>query len=359
MSAAFCDIALALGLTFGGNCVPHTVGTPPPLPRDDASAWTLPLPAPKAPPPPPPAMPPVVIEKKVFIERPAPPPAPVAQPAPPPPAPKPDLLRLALQEAWAQPAALPANWADPVIGAGPLTAGGKAPALTVPALDPLGASAPVARKRYDSPGKTSSPPVDNERILAADRYITGILETGINSQVGGDQAGSVIIQVARDVYGYHGRKVLAPKGSRMICAYKPPKDMGSSRLEFVCERILMAGHRAEIRQLSASVGDQQGRQGVTGDVDRRFWERYGTAVLLTGLSTAVRFAAAVKSTDATNTSTAAAEKAAEELSTRFGEITANVLEQTLSLVPIITIPQGTRVQIRPSADWYIADWQQS
>ena len=104
-------------------------------------------------------------------------------------------------------------------------------------------------------------------------------------------------------------------------------------------------------------GDVQGRQGVSGEVDRRFAERYGTALLLTGISTAVRFGTGLASgeSDAQSGGTAeAADAAAEELSTRFGEISASVLEETLSLKPIITVPQGTRVQIRPAADWYIA-----
>ena len=234
------------------------------------------------------------------------------------------------------------------------------PLVDTPPMDPSALpSRGREENRYESPASRSGRPVDNARILAADRYITGIVETGVNSQVGGDEEGSIIIQTARDVYGYHGRKVLVPKGSRLICTYAAPKDMGSSRLELRCERILMAGHRAEITNLGAPVGDVQGRQGITGEVDRRFLERYGTAFLLTGLSTAVRFAAAAGSTDATDTTTAAAEKAAEELSNRFGEITASVLEESLSLVPVITIPQGTRVQIRPATDWYIAPWKTS
>ncbi|WP_255448610.1 TrbI/VirB10 family protein [Telmatospirillum sp. J64-1] len=225
-----------------------------------------------------------------------------------------------------------------------------------PAVAPLDLPTPQFQADYEGPRRTSTRPVDNSRILTADRYIVGILETGINSQIGGDTTGTVIIQTARDVFGYHGRNILVPKGSRLICDYAPPEDMGSSRLALTCQRILLGGHRAEIRQLNSPLGDVQGRQGVTGDVDKRFWERYGTAFLLTGISTGVRLSAATTKTEDRDGSVAveAAEKAAEELSTRFGEITAKVLEESLSLKPIITIPQGTRIQIRPATDWYIA-----
>ncbi len=361
MTSALCDLALVLGLTLGGTCVPQKAEPRLALPQDDRSAWDLPVPPPPPapePPPAPPPMPPIIIKREVPAPpppAPEPPPAPVVA-APPPP---PDAVREALVAAWGHGGRMPSDWSAPVLSNASPAAKWTSRATTTGAMTvpPMAAETPAPKPDYDGPRRTSSGPVDNTRILTADRYITGILETGINSQVGGDETGTVILQVARDVYGYHGRKKLVPKGSRMICDYEAPEDMGSSRLPMKCRRILLAGHRAEIRQLDALVGDPQGRAGVTGEVDGRFAERYGTAFALTGIATGVRFAAA--STKSENedgqVSVAAAEKAAEELSTRLGEITASVLEQSLSLKPIITIPQGTRLQIRPAVDWYIAE----
>jgi type IV secretory pathway VirB10-like protein len=551
MSTAFCDIALVLGLTFGGTCAdPSAFKTPPQLPADDKTVWGVPSapPAPPKAPEPAPSFPPVVVTKKVYIERPAPPPppppAPVVQPAPPP---KPDPYRLALEAAWAQ--AVPAHWqvagysqtpalpgspaqkvsltpglgitpnpddtltvfvpemelskpgntggngtgSNPAnlvhdqsspsssseqplannglvpVGSNPAAAnapgasgantrlepgmgatGEQAPTVqagdiplssqqggdtnvqpgqnapsatsgtsnqtgtastgsttntaettgsgsasnaamatgknatgTTPGVagasgstDPGKLSVPDLSKMdeasrpehildakkmeiegdYEGPRRTSSLPVDNSRILTADRYIPVQLETGINSQVGGEDTGTVVVQTTRDVFGYHSRLALLPKGSRLICNYMPPEDMGSSRLAMQCERVLIAGHRAEIRNIKSLVANAQGQLGASGEVDRRFMERYGNAFLLTGISTAVRYAAASTKSESNDgeVATAASEKAAEELSNKFGEITANILEETLSLKPIITIPQGTRFQIRPSMDWYIA-----
>lgn len=244
-----------------------------------------------------------------------------------------------------------------------LPAGGLLSAVSAPALGPVGKAGgdlgpltPHKPAEYQSERSVSSQPVDNTRILTADRYVVGILETSINSQIGGDQTGTVIVQTARDVYGYHGRKLLLPKGSRLICDYKAPEDIGSSRLALSCKRALIAGHRAEIRNLDSLLIDQQGRAGTSGEVDNRFWERYGTAFVLTGISTAVRYATTV--TQTTDKQATAAQQSrdsgAQELSTRLGEISANVLERTMDLKPIITVPQGTRIHIRPDKDWYVA-----
>ncbi|MEK9844758.1 TrbI/VirB10 family protein [Thalassospira sp.] len=360
--SAFCDVALVLGLTFGGVCTEPVVNEPPTLPADDPSVWALPAPPPPAPVAPAPTMPPIIIKEAKPEPEPAPAPEPVPQPEPVAEAPAPDPYRMALEAAWQHRVSLSSDWGTPAWQSSEMAGGSDhavLPGMATPSsLDPL--DLPVRddeKADYEGPRRTSTLPVDNSRIITADRYITVILETGINSQVGGDATGTVIVQSARDVYGYHGRNVLIPKGSRLICNYDPPKDMGSSRLSIACERILIAGHRAEIRQLASPISDIQGRQGAAGEVDRRFWERYGTAFMLTGISTAVRYAAATTKSEESDgeVATAAAEKAAEELSTRFGEISASVLEETLSLQPIITIPQGTRLQIRPATDWYIAN----
>jgi type IV secretion system protein VirB10 len=202
---------------------------------------------------------------------------------------------------------------------------------------------------YEEGRKDAGDPVNNALILASDRYIPGILETGINSQVGSKGGGSIIIQTNRHVFGYHGRNILIPKGSRLQCAYVSPEKVGVTRISMSCDRILLGGNRIEIFGLSSNVGDVQGRGGVSGAVDNRFWEKYGTALLITALSAGVQ--AGGKVIDSGDSSATA--KVSEELSKRFGEITASVLQQAVDIRPVITISQGTRVQIRPASDWYI------
>ena len=354
-----CEALIALNLTFGVVCQPASVGTSSPLPEDDKTVWDYK-----------PASP--VVDAKaprfpvpvVVVREQAPPPAPAAAsllppalPVPPmPPAPPPDFFRLALEAALSTPGAAPA----PFSVEGPSSGGGRAepmPLLVASESLPVDLSLSNTQKTYDSPGRKSSLPVDNTRILTADRYISGILETGLNSLLGSGVGGSVIIQTSRDVFGYHDRNILIPKGSRLICGYDSPGRQGETRLAFACTRILMAGHRAEILQLSAPVGDVQGRGGVTGEVDNRFWERYGTAFILAGLSASVRYASVLltpTNPDGSETPSAAITGAgSQELSQKLGEITASILEQTVNLKPIITIAQGTRVQVRPARDWYI------
>lgn len=366
--SVLCDALVALGLAFGGLCAAPEETAVPTLPEDEKTVWVALPPTPEPEPVPPPVFPPVIIKQAVPVPPPPEPvtlpPEPVAEPvAPPPPSP----LRLALETVLSGPArggGIDGTPGEPV--AAPVV---PAPAGFTPPAEAPAAGLRSTQERYEAPEVISGLPVDNTRILAADRYIPGIMETGLNSQLDSGAGGQAIIQVSRNVFGYHGRSVLVPKGSRLICDYRSPSRQGDTRIAFTCTRILLGGHRAEILQLGAAAGDVQGRGGVAGDVDNRFWERYGTAFLLTGISTSVRFATAVASTRSqnkaaqNNTQTSAlaeaADTGAEELSQKFGEISASVLEQTVNLTPIITIAQGTRVQIRPAKDWYIRETGES
>jgi type IV secretion system protein VirB10 len=106
------------------------------------------------------------------------------------------------------------------------------------------------------------------------------------------------------------------------------------------------------------VGDAGGNTGVSGDLDNRFYEKYGTALMLAGISTAVRAAAQTSdSSNADDKSGAIFQTGAEELSQRFGEITSQVLEAKVNLKPILRIPKGTRVKIMPVGKWYIKELQ--
>jgi type IV secretion system protein VirB10 len=356
-----CDVLIALSLSFGGMCAETDQTSAPSLPEDEKRVWTtlppVPEPIPEAP-----SFPPVIIKQALPQLPPitVPPPAPSVTPlvvATPPPV-QPSPLRLALEAAFsnANRAGIQSVGGEPLPAPGTPVPGGFIPASFSPPGDALALQPETTQKRYDAASTESGLPVDNARILAADRYISGILETGLNSQLDSVAGGSAIIQVSRDVFGYHGRFILIPKGSRLICDYQSPGRQGDTRVAFSCGRIILGEHRAEILQLSATAGDVQGRAGVSGEVDNRFWERYGTAFLLTGLSTSVRFATALASSNSENSPLGnVADKGSEELSQKLGEITASVLEQTVNLAPIVTLAQGTRVQIRPAKDWYIRE----
>lgn len=355
-----CNMLTAVGLTLGGTCAEPTTQKMD-LPSEDGSVWTYRAPEKPTPEPKPlPVFPTVTVERVVIKEVAGP--APAAPKVKPKPKPQPDPYRLWLEarrglqfaslnpsQEWTEIDVTPAKGVS-----------GSPDSFTA---NPTSSFSPpqVEKPTYDFEHVLSSEPVSNDRVITTDRYITGIIEGGINSQLSSKEGGQVIIQVSRDVFGYGTRNKLIPKGSRLVCDYESPTSLNATRFAIKCIRILLAGdkkgHRVEIAQLEAPVSDSQGRGGSSGTVNNHFGEQYGTAIMLSMISSAVRGSSAMfTSKDGESTTTAdIADKASQELGTRFGEISASVLEKTTNIVPTITSAQGKRVQIRPRKDWYLKE----
>ncbi len=362
---ALCEVFLALNLTLGGFCH-EAPAVARGVPDSDPAVFAYVKPDPPKPKPVPKfvTMPPVIVEKQVIKEV----PKPVIQEkevvkteyvtkyrVPPKVEPRgPSELELRLQAALRERTAAQGSLSgsDLKDGFTDTASASVSPANpNLPAFPPPAGIDP-ANDRYAAPLRYSTTAVDNTRILTNDRYITGILESGINSQLA--DSGSVVVQVSRDVYGYHGRTKLVPKGSRLVCHYKSVDEVGQTRVGFSCNRVLLGESRAEIYQLKAQAGDAQGYAGVSGEVDNRFWEKYGSAILTVGIGAAVEGAVnAASSVDQSNSNVVS--NGLSGVSENVGTITAALLEDTVDLTPVIRIAQGTRVQIRPEYDWYFAD----
>jgi type IV secretion system protein VirB10 len=193
------------------------------------------------------------------------------------------------------------------------------------------------------PEDRSTLPVDRFRVITADRYIGAVLENAVNSQI----PGRIIAVVERNVYGADGRLPLLPKGTRIICDYKSLAKAGESRLPVTCSRALRPDG-ASIQLTDAQGADQMARTGLIGDVDLRVWERYGSAFIVAAIS-ALASAGSQISTNQT------VSQGGNALSQNLGEVTAKVLEQSVDLAPIVSVPAASRIQIIPRTDIWIRE----
>jgi type IV secretory pathway VirB10-like protein len=207
-------------------------------------------------------------------------------------------------------------------------------------------------------GRTSSLPVNRERIITNDRYIDAVLESSLNSAL----PGRATAVVERDVFGADGRYVLIPAGSKLVGTYASLKRQGDSRLAMIWSRIL----RPDGAQIVIDDGaaDEQGRQGLSGDIDSRFFARFGSALIVSTIAAAASAGAALANngteiTGVGSTSSfvvqpqagqAASLAAAQSLNQNLGNIVNQILKEQANLAPIITIPQGSRFKITPMQD---------
>jgi type IV secretion system protein VirB10 len=124
-----------------------------------------------------------------------------------------------------------------------------------------------------------------DALVAQGTMIRGVLETAINS----DLPGIVRAQTLEDVWSFDGRRVLIPKGSRLIGEYRSGITRGQTRVFIVWTRMLRADGASV--QLGSIGTDALGRSGMPGEVDNKYLERFGSAILLSVVGGATQFIA--------------------------------------------------------------------
>lgn len=107
--------------------------------------------------------------------------------------------------------------------------------------------------------------------------IPAVLETAIDS----DLPGYARAVVSQDIRSFDGSRVLVPRSSRLIGEYKSGLAAGQRRAYLLWTR-LVRPDGVSIALASPAV-DVSGRSGITGKVDTHFFERFGSAILMSVL----------------------------------------------------------------------------
>jgi type IV secretion system protein VirB10 len=126
-----------------------------------------------------------------------------------------------------------------------------------------------------------------DALIAQGTLIRGFLETAINS----DLPGMIRAVVRENVYSLDGRRVLVPKGSRLVGEYKSGLSRGQKRVFVVWNRIVMSdGTQVDIASPGA---DNIGQAGLTGKVDTHWAERVGSAMFFSILGSGAQIGTAL------------------------------------------------------------------
>lgn len=103
--------------------------------------------------------------------------------------------------------------------------------------------------------------------------IQAVLETALDST----RPGFARALVSRDVLSFDGRRVLIPRGSRLIGEYASDLGAGQNRVSIQWQRLTRPDGIAI--DLASPSSDSMGRSGVRGSVNSHFVERLGDALL--------------------------------------------------------------------------------
>lgn len=167
--------------------------------------------------------------------------------------------------------------------------------------------------------------------------IQAVMETALDSSLPG-QTRAV---VSEDVYSFDGSQLLIPRGSRLIGRYRSGIDIAQRRVTIAWDRIILPDNQTI--QISSFGGDELGRSGVTGFVDTRFDERFGSAALISLISAAPSAAAASVEDETTA-------GVLGDVGDDLADATDSVIGDYLSIGPVIYVDQGARVTVMVDRD---------
>lgn len=172
-------------------------------------------------------------------------------------------------------------------------------------------------------------------IVAMGTSIPCVLETAMAS----DQPGFTSCVIDRDVLSDNGRIVLMEKGTQVVGEYRGGAQRGQKRLFVLWNRAKTPN--GVIVTLASPATDALGRAGVDGHIDTHWWERFGSALLLSIVGDATNYASSRLQESDVNVqnTTSAGQQAA-----------AIALEQSINIPPTLNKHQGELVSIFVARD---------
>lgn len=190
--------------------------------------------------------------------------------------------------------------------------------------------------------KPSATPAMRARVLPAQRlllpkgaFIDCTLETAIDSSL----PGMTTCVTATDTFGVDGSTVLIERGSKLVGETRGEVAQGQARIF-----VLWTEARTPtgvIVPLASPGTDELGRSGLSGDVNRHFFQRFGAALLISVIDGAVQ--AGIQSS-AGNSGTVIVNPTASQ------GVMEEVLKSTVNIPPTISKNHGDRIQVFVARD---------
>ena len=172
-------------------------------------------------------------------------------------------------------------------------------------------------------------------IVAMGTSIPCVLETAMAS----DQPGFASCVINRDVLSDNGRVVLMEKGTQVLGEYRGGLQRGQKRLFVLWNRAKTPN--GVIVTLASPATDALGRAGLDGYVDTHWWERFGSALLLSIVGDATSYA---------NSRLRDSDVDAEKTTNAGQQAAAIAVEQSINIPPTLLKHQGEFVSIFVARD---------
>jgi hypothetical protein len=183
---------------------------------------------------------------------------------------------------------------------------------------------------------TSVQPSPSPFVLKAGTVVSGILMSGVVS----DLPGEIIGQVSRDVYDSPTQRILLiPKGAKLIGTYDNGITLGQNRLLVAWKQLVFPDGRS-LTLPGLEISDEQGSAGVKDQVDNHYRRLFGSAILLSAISAGLQLSQSNQSNGVYATPSAG-QTAAGAVGQELGNASTQMIQRNLDIAPTITIRPGT------------------
>lgn len=145
--------------------------------------------------------------------------------------------------------------------------------------------------------------------------------------------------MATDTFGVDGQVVLLERGTKLVGETRGQVQQGSARVFVLWDEARTP--TGVIVPLASPGTDELGRSGLSGTVDRHFWERFGAAILVSVIDGTIQ--SAVQSSHGSSGTVIVNPSATQDVMTE-------VLKNTINIPPTVVKHQGDRIQVLVARD---------
>jgi type IV secretion system protein VirB10 len=181
-------------------------------------------------------------------------------------------------------------------------------------------------------------------LLTKGAIIPCILQTAIDTEL----AGFVKCVTPRDTRSTTGNVVLLDKGSIMVGEIQRGLQNGEDRVFVLWDRVETPEHA--IVALSSPGTDELGRSGLPGTVDTHFWDRFGSAIMLSVVETGLQAGSNMASNSNSNGGLNI-----ESFQSTGQELSDTALLNSINIPPTLTKNQGDTIAIFVARDLDFSD----
>lgn len=178
-------------------------------------------------------------------------------------------------------------------------------------------------------------------LLRVGKVIPAVTTREITSEA----EGVVTARTTENLYDSAGN-MLAPAGSELVGAADTRVTFGQSRMNAAFTQLRLPNGYTFYLQ-AAKVSDALGRGGVTGDVDRHFFQSFGSALVLGLLSDRVSQSSKLPNSQVGMSGSSSGLSATGQV---FVDTARIELERAKGIAPTITVPAGSRINVEVERD---------